>query len=79
MSEIERLSGGGRDDDLFGRSNDFSNSRINKNQENKTVNDKLYFTKIDWSMKLAYQLTYNNSRVKMILVIIPLWFQEMLT
>tara|TARA_A200000113_G_scaffold85663_1_gene76332 strand:- start:3771 stop:6449 length:2679 start_codon:yes stop_codon:yes gene_type:complete len=62
LSEIERLSGGGRDDDLFGRSNDFSNSRINKNQENKTVNDKLYFTKIDWSMKLAYQLTYNNSR-----------------
>ena len=62
LSEIERLSGGGRDDDLFGRSNDFSNSRINENQENKTVNDKLYFTKIDWSMKLAYQLTYNNSR-----------------
>ena len=62
LSEIERLSGGGRDDDLFGRSNDFSNSRINKNKENKTVNDKLYFTKIDWSMKLAYQLTYNNSR-----------------
>ena len=62
LSEIERLSGGGRDDDLFGRSNDFSNSRINKSKENKTVNEKLYFTKIDWSMKLAYQLTYNNSR-----------------
>ena len=41
LSEIERLSGGGRDDDLFGRSNDFSNSRINKSQENKTVNDKI--------------------------------------
>ncbi len=62
LSEIERLSGGGRDDDLFGRSNDFSNSRINKNKENRTINEKLYFTKIDWSMKLAYQLTYNNSR-----------------
>ncbi len=62
LSEIERLSGGGRDDDLFGRSNDFSNSRINKIKENKTVNEKLYFTKIDWSMKLAYQLTYNNSK-----------------
>ena len=62
LSEIERLSGGGRDDDLFGRSNDFSNSRINKNKENKTVNEKLYYTKLDWSMKLAYQLTYNNSR-----------------
>ncbi len=62
LSEIERLSGGGRDDDLFGRSNDFSNSRINKSKENKTVNEKLYFTKIDWSMKLAYQLTYNNSK-----------------
>tara|TARA_B100001057_G_scaffold71989_1_gene66226 strand:- start:1649 stop:2209 length:561 start_codon:yes stop_codon:yes gene_type:complete len=62
LSEIERLSGGGRDDDLFGRSNDFSNSRINKDKENKTINEKLYFTKIDWSMKLAYQLTYNNSR-----------------
>jgi len=59
---IESTSSGGRDDDLFGRSNDFSNSRINKNKENRTINEKLYFTKIDWSMKLAYQLTYNNSR-----------------
>ena len=78
MSEIERLSGGGRDDDLFGRSNDFSNSRINKNKENKTVNDKLYFTKIDWSMKLAYQLTYNNSRGQNDFSNNSLWFQEML-
>ena len=60
-NELERLSGGGRDDDLFGTSNDFSNGFSRKPKENKSVNSGLYTTEINWSFRLAYSLTYNNA------------------
>ncbi len=60
-NELERLSGGGRDDDLFGVANDFSNGLSRKKKENKSVNSGLYTTAINWDLKLSYTLTYNNS------------------
>ena len=35
FNEFERLSGGGRDDDLFGKANDFSNG-LSRNKDEKT-------------------------------------------
>mgnify|MGYP006095749005 FL=1 len=64
-SDYERLSGGGRDDDLFGVSNNFADNRF---QEKLRENDddeepgSLYRTTMPWSMKFAHSLTYNNSR-----------------
>ncbi|MGB2085801.1 MAG: putative LPS assembly protein LptD [Flavobacteriaceae bacterium] len=62
LDEQERLSGGGRDDDLFGKANDFSNGLTRNDQENETISDQLYKTIINWNLNLAYSLTYNNSR-----------------
>jgi len=36
FAERERLSGGGREDDLFGKSNDFSNGLFNKDEKSRT-------------------------------------------
>ena len=62
LNELERLSGGGRDDDLFGTSNDFSNGLSRTSKKNKSVTSGLFSTEINWDLKLAYTLTYNNSR-----------------
>ena len=58
----ERLAGGGRDDDLFGVANDFSNSLVNKQEENDSEISELYSTKIPWKIRLAHSLTYNNNQ-----------------
>ena len=62
LEEQERLSGGGRDDDLFGRANDFANGFSRGEEKNKTELGEFYRTIVDWDMKLAYSITYNNSR-----------------
>ena len=61
FNEFERLSGGGREDDLFGRSNDFSNGLSRKKEKNKAFSEDLYRTVIPWNMKFAHSLTYNNN------------------
>lgn len=61
FNEFERLSGGGRDDDLFGRANDFSNGLSRKKQKNKAFSEDLYRTVIPWNLKFAHSLTYNNN------------------
>jgi len=62
FAERERLSGGGREDDLFGRSNDFSNGLFNKEEKNNAITGDLYRTEIPWNLTFAHSLTYNNNR-----------------
>ncbi len=68
-SDYERLSGGGRDDDLFGVSNNFADSRFeqNLNEEDEGEGEdeepnSLYINKMPWNFKFAHSITYNNSR-----------------
>jgi len=57
----ESTSGGGRPDDLFGVSQDFSNSsQYQEDEEDEEVNLTDYIYKMPWSLNLAYSLTYNN-------------------
>ena len=59
----ESVSGGGRADDLFGVSQDFSNSnQFEEDEEQEDINLERYIYKLPWSINLAYSLTYNNSR-----------------
>ena len=62
-AEEESASSGGREDDLFGKAEDFTDRRIT-DSENTEPPPKYpsYRTKIPWDLKLAYSLTYNNSR-----------------
>ncbi len=60
----ENLRSGGRDDDLFGRSEDFTNQRFNdKNKDAKDeASSAFYNFKIPWSLRIAYAVNYTNSR-----------------
>ena len=59
----ESASSGGREDDLFGRAEDFTDRRMTDSKNSKPVPKyPSYRTKIPWNLKLAYSLTYNNSR-----------------
>ena len=58
----ETTAGGGRDDDLFGQANNFSDQRMSNQQPSETATYPSYRTKIPWDLILAYSLTYNNSR-----------------
>lgn len=58
------LQSGGRDDDLFGVSEDFANRRLSDADRENDEEDKeidLYNYKIPWSLRLAYAVNYNNS------------------
>lgn len=53
---------GGRDDDLFGKGDDFYENRgreVEKDQED--VENPIYGTKIPWNLNLAYSASYSNS------------------
>ena len=59
----ESTSGGGRADDLFGMSQDFSDSRQSEEYEDaEPVDLSRYIYKVPWDINLAYSLTYVNSR-----------------
>ena len=62
LNEIESTSSGGREDDLFGRAEDFSDRRMNEDNNSPAPKYPSYRTKIPWDLKFAYSLTYNNSR-----------------
>ncbi len=62
LNQREATSSGGRDDDLFGRAEDFSDRRLNEEDSSPLPKYPSYRTKIPWDLKLAYSLTYNNSR-----------------
>ena len=59
-SEYERLSGGGRDDDLFGVSNNFSDNRFqnNEEEEKKQQSTSLYRIVLPWTMEFAHSIRY---------------------
>lgn len=62
-NQIEATSSGGRDDDLFGRAEDFADRRMNDTENSDPAPTyPSYRTKIPWDLKVAYSLTYNNSR-----------------
>ncbi len=59
----ESTSGGGRADDLFGMSQDFSDSRQSQEDDNEEPIDLTrYRYQVPWDINLAYSLTYANSR-----------------
>lgn len=64
-SRSERLNSGGRDDDLFGRSEDFADTRFLDNDEEDDEDEEpseLYNFKIPYNFRLAYALNYSNSQ-----------------
>jgi hypothetical protein len=60
----ENLRSGGRDDDLFGRSEDYSSKQFDdeKDKEKDKTPSAFYNYKIPWSLRVAYAVNYNNSR-----------------
>jgi len=63
-AQEESLRSGGRDDDLFGKPQDFADKSFNDN-ENDSETEKpsdLYRYKIPWNIRLAYAVNYNNTR-----------------
>ena len=63
-SREESKRSGGRDDDLFGKSQDFADKRLNSNSNdsNKEKPSALFNYKIPWNLRIAYAVNYNNSR-----------------
>ena len=57
FSEMESLTGGGREDDLFGVANDYTNRNAREFNSSDDDEDELYRTKIPWDLKFAYSLT----------------------
>ncbi|NNC50574.1 MAG: LPS-assembly protein LptD [Flaviramulus sp.] len=59
----ENVRSGGRDDDLFGVSQDFANQQIRDDKKDKDeVPSEFYNYKIPWNLRLAYAVNYSNSR-----------------
>ncbi|WP_282031942.1 putative LPS assembly protein LptD [Winogradskyella eximia] len=64
-SAQESARSGGRTDDLFGKSRDFSDQRLSdddKNEDHKKDDNEFYNYKIPWSLRLAYSANYGNTR-----------------
>lgn len=65
LENNETFQSGGRPDDLFGNSNDFSNTTLGGNrnfEEERDVNIGRYNYAIPWDLRLAYTITYSNDR-----------------
>ncbi|GAA4231066.1 putative LPS assembly protein LptD [Postechiella marina] len=58
----ENLRNGGRDDDLFGRSEDYTSPRFEEDNEEDEKPSELYNYKVPWSLRVAYAVNYSNSR-----------------
>ncbi|MCF7560119.1 LPS-assembly protein LptD [Sabulilitoribacter multivorans] len=60
----ENVRSGGRDDDLFGVSQDFANQQLNrdKDKDGDEEPSELYNFKIPWTLRVAYAVNYSNSR-----------------
>ena len=59
----ESKRSGGRDDDLFGKPQDFADKRLADKDRNNEKNgsDEFYNYKIPWSLRLAYAVNYSNN------------------
>ena len=62
QTQEESRKSGGRADDLFGKSQDYSNQSLNNDKEKEVAPSALYNYKIPWSLRLAYAVNYNNTR-----------------
>lgn len=61
-SRNETLQSGGRDDDLFGRSQDFADQQFSdKDDKDDEEPSELYNYKIPWNLRLAYAVNYSNA------------------
>ncbi|WP_224483136.1 putative LPS assembly protein LptD [Robertkochia aurantiaca] len=62
--EVDNTQSGGRDDDLFGRSQDFSDRRtfLDEEEDESATESSAYNSAIPWDLRLAYSLTYSNNR-----------------
>ena len=58
----ENLNSGGRDDDLFGVSEDFSRFNEDDGNNKDEEHSEFYRFKIPWNLRLAYAVNYSNSR-----------------
>lgn len=59
----QNIQNGGRNDDLFGRGTDLSNSNESQfSSESNASQSELYKFTIPWDLRLAYSLTYSNER-----------------
>lgn len=54
-------SSGGRDDDLFGKANDFNENRPGDDKDTEDVENPYYGTKLPWDLRLAYAVNYGNA------------------
>jgi len=57
----ENVRSGGRADDLFGVSEDFSNQQNRDEAEEETPSD-LYNYSVPWNLRIAYAINYSNNR-----------------
>ncbi len=67
--ERDNSRSGGRNDDLFGRVDDFADSSFDDEEEDDNFdketdksNIKFYNNKIPWDLRFAHSLTYNNNK-----------------
>jgi hypothetical protein len=67
--ERDNSRSGGRNDDLFGRVDDFADSSFDDDEEDDNFdketdksNTKFYNNKIPWDLRFAHSLTYNNNK-----------------
>jgi len=58
----ENVRSGGRADDLFGVSEDFSNPQNNTDEEEEDTDSDLYNYSIPWNLRVAYAINYSNNR-----------------
>ncbi len=59
--EMESLQSGGRSDDLFGKPQDFADTRLTDTDKEDEEPSELYNYKIPWSVRLAYAVNYSNN------------------
>ena len=63
--ESDNSRSGGRDDDLFGRVDDFADSSFDNNEDEEEDEEDLdlefYNNQMPWDIKFAHSLTYNNN------------------
>ena len=52
---------GGREDDLFGRADDFNANPVRRDEKDTDVENPIFGTKIPWNFRLAYSANYSNS------------------
>ncbi len=60
-SGIESARSGGRDDDLFGKAEDYADSRFSDKDDDEEISSELYNYKIPWNVRFAYTVNYSNA------------------